>query len=147
MQMNSSENEGMNDINVTPLVDVMLVLLIIFMISTPAMVYQGLKISLPQIAHAEEISHVTLHLTLTKEGDLLLDAKPTSFDAIKGAIAKLKQTQTQGDAIIAADKSIIHGKVMELADFLKAQGISQVAFTVSSDSIKAQPKSKGTKKG
>lgn len=126
--LSSSRNDGINEINITPFVDIVLVLLIIFMISTPALVYRGLKISLPKTMNGEDLSHVTLHLFMNQDGGIYLDKRKVTFDGLKGVFRKLQDLKVQSDAIISADQALPHGRVMELSDFLKSQGFDGVGF-------------------
>jgi biopolymer transport protein ExbD len=128
INLGSSENEGINEINITPFVDIVLVLLIIFMISTPAMVYRGMKISLPKTVHGEDLSHVTLHITVKDDGDIFLDQRKVSVEELKAAVEKVKNAGASTDAIISADEKVTHGKVMEISDSLQGLGILEVGF-------------------
>ena len=129
---NRHDNDGINEINITPFVDIVLVLLIIFMISTPAMVYRGLKVSLPKAATSEDMSHVTMNISITKDGNIHLDSRKETIEDLKKAFQRLKETQVASDALISADNEVPHGKVMEVADFLRSVGVAQVGFATRS---------------
>lgn len=130
MQVGSQDGEGFNDINITPFVDIVLVLLIIFMISTPALVHRGMKVALPKAVVAEDMSHVTLKLMLTADGKLTLDARPITLDDLDAAIKKLNAANAPVDAIVAADGDVSHRKVMEISDRLRTLGVAEVGFGV-----------------
>ena len=123
-----SARAGINDINITPFVDIVLVLLIVFMISTPAMVARGLRVSLPQARNSEDMSYVTLNLVLNREGNLYLDGKTIDTNRLKEIVLDLKAKKTSSDAVISADKDVAHGKVMEVSDALRSLGVEQVGF-------------------
>ena len=129
---NRHDNDGINEINITPFVDIVLVLLIIFMISTPAMVYRGLKVALPKAYTGEDLSHVTMNVSITKDGSVYLDKRKVTFDDLKKAFATLKNSQVASDALLSADSEVPHGKVMEVADLLRANGVAQVGFATAS---------------
>lgn len=137
---NSSESDGINEINITPFVDIVLVLLIIFMISTPAMVMRGQRVNLPKVANSEDMSHVTLKVGITKEGTLLLDNRPVALDDVKRAFKKVSENQAAGDAILSADAAVSHGKVMEVADALRSMGVTQVGFATLGGTSEGQKK-------
>ncbi len=124
----TASSGGIYDINITPFVDIVLVLLIIFMISAPVMMYSGMQVALPTIVNGEDMSHVTLNLYLTKDGKYLLDGTNIDLKGVKTAYEKVINNKANGDAIISADKEVAHGKVMELADLLKSMGIQQIGF-------------------
>lgn len=131
MRVGDNDDQGINEINITPFVDIVLVLLIIFMISTPAMVYRGMRVSLPKAVNSEDQSHVTLNVLIQADGKLFIDKREITLADLKGICAKLKESKTGGDALISADAAVTHGKVMEVADLLKSEGIDQVGFATS----------------
>ncbi len=138
MKLGDNDSTGINEINITPFVDIVLVLLIIFMISTPAMVYRGMRVNLPKAVNSVDLSHVTLTVMLTAEGKLYIDKKEITLQDLKGICDKLKENKTEGDALLSADAAVSHGKVMEVADFLKTQGIHQVGFATSGGGAQAK---------
>src|SRR3954469_10830625 len=95
--MGKSDGDGINEINITPFVDIVLVLLIIFMISTPAMIYRGMKVSLPKAVTGEDLSHVTLNISIMKDGSMWLDNRKVTLDDLKRAFLKLREQQAQSD--------------------------------------------------
>lgn len=132
-----SDSDGINEINITPFVDIVLVLLILFMISTPALVQKGARISLPKGTKPEDITHVTLNLKITKEGDLWLDNRKITTLEMDQAFDRLQAARTASDAILSADVDVSHGRVMELVDRLRARGIQQIAFATDPKSAKS----------
>lgn len=121
---------GLYEINITPFVDVMLVLLILFMISTPALVYKGMRVSLPKVVKAEDISHVTLNIAIEPSGAITLDGKSLTIDELKGIYNGLSNSKVASDAILSADANVPHGKVMAIVDALRQIGIEQIGFGV-----------------
>jgi biopolymer transport protein ExbD len=118
------------EINVTPLVDIMLVLLIIFMLTAHLIAKQAIEVDLPKASQSTELPAVTLNITLDKEGVLYLDAAKISPDqlrvAIKAAIAKDPKTQ----AVITGDKNVAHGRVVWVLDTIKSLGITSFAIQI-----------------
>ncbi len=117
-------------INVTPLVDITLVLLIIFMVTATYIVRQAIQIDLPRAANAGEATGTTLAVLLTKDGDIYLDGKKRDEaglrDAAREAVAKDKDTRV----IISADKMAFHGAVVHILDLIKGEGISKFAINI-----------------
>lgn len=126
--LGNEEGQGIYDINITPFVDIVLVLLIIFMISTPMLLYKGLKLDLPSTVNSEDISHVTLNLYVTREGHYYLDKNKIELSDFKKTFSQLLKSKTKLDAVISADKEVKHGRVIDLADALKSLGINQIGF-------------------
>jgi biopolymer transport protein ExbD len=114
------------DINVTPLVDIVLVLLIIFMVTASLIVNPGIKAELPKAASGEEI-RTTLALTLTKDGRLHVNGEPRSEEEARAIIRAAVQGNPDIQAIIAADKSVAHGDWVHLVDIAKLSGVRKFA--------------------
>jgi biopolymer transport protein ExbD len=120
------------DINVTPLVDIMLVLLIIFMVTTTYIVNPSIKVDLPKAATATEQAKTTLALTLTKEGTLYLNGAATDDAGVERFIAAELPRNPDLQAIIAADKVVPHGSVIHVIDVVKHAGVRKFAMATES---------------
>jgi biopolymer transport protein TolR len=118
------------EINVTPLVDIMLVLLIIFMLTANLIAKQAIEVELPRATQSTTLNPTTLAITLTREGALFLNGKATTpaelRDAVRAAVAKDAKTQ----AIIAGDKAVSHGRVVWVLDVVKALGVASFAIQI-----------------
>ncbi len=128
MAINTNNSQGINEINITPFVDIVLVLLIVFMISTPALVSKGMKVKLPEVKSGQLLSHVTLKIMITRDEKYFIDRQQVALDGISGIVTTLRKKDPSGDAIISADAEVSHGIVMGVADRLKAAGISNIGF-------------------
>lgn len=118
------------DINVTPLVDITLVLLIIFMVTTTYIVNPTIKVELPKAATGSEQARTTLSLTLTKEGVLYLNGERSDDAGVLRSIATDLPKNPDLQAIIAADKIVPHGSVVHLIDLVKRAGVRKFAINV-----------------
>jgi biopolymer transport protein TolR len=119
----------MSEINVTPMVDVMLVLLIIFMVAAPMMT-QGLDVELPKVdAQAMRVDQDMVVLTVTAEGGLLLDDTPLAgvgnLDAQIRAVMKAKNTES---VFLRADRSVPYGRVASVMGALRVAGITNIGL-------------------
>ena len=128
------DDDGITGINVTPLVDVMLVLLIIFMVTANYIANQAISLNLPKAATGEDPGNVNLGFTISKESQLFLDGKPISFSEIASKISEQKATGKQLQALIAADRDTPHGAVVKLIDAVRKNGITDFAINVEVDS-------------
>jgi biopolymer transport protein ExbD len=128
---NSDEDEGIiSGINVTPLVDVTLVLLIIFMVTAKIIVSQGMPMDLPQSASGEDIQTV-FSVELTQDGKTRVDSRFVDNDELIGRLAKEAKAKTKDlRAVIRADKKVEHGRVIHVLDLLKQSGVAKIAFAV-----------------
>ena len=121
------------DINVTPLVDITLVLLIIFMVTAPMIVNNpSIKVELPKAASGDETLKSTLALTLQREaaGGYTLYANGEKTDEIKvrQMIPDMLQKNKDLQAVIAADKGISYGDVVHVVDLVKTLGVHKFAL-------------------
>jgi len=120
-------------INVTPLVDITLVLLIIFMVAAPLIVANpSIKVALPKAATGDETPKSTLALTMARQGTagykLYANGQATDEAAMRTTIAGLVKGQPDLQAVIAADSGIPYGDVMHVVDVVKALGVSRFAL-------------------
>jgi biopolymer transport protein ExbD len=122
--------EEITGINVTPLVDVVLVLLIIFMVTANFIVRETVEVDLPKAANGGETVQGLVNVVMDKEGKLYFDGAEVSetglVERVKGALEKDKDTR----AVISADQSIDYGRVMRLIDVVKGQGIAKFALNI-----------------
>lgn len=126
---NLNDDDVISEINVTPFVDVVLVLLVIFMVTAGFIVNKGLKIQLPQAATAEKLNlQRTFNILLGANGDLFLDGKPVSVDELKSTGASAKAKGEKVVAMISADKSVVYSNVVGVMDALRQVGIAEFAF-------------------
>src|SRR5262245_59645279 len=118
------------DINVTPLVDITLVLLIIFMVTASYIVSPAIKVELPKAASGSEQSRTTLALTLMKDGALFLNGERSSDAAVMKYIGDELPKNPELQAIIAADRAVPHGDVVHVIDLVKRAGVHRFAINV-----------------
>ena len=108
---NGDEEEGINGINVTPLVDITLVLLIIFMVTASYIVKETIEVELPRAAHGGETVRKTLALLVTREGKPFLNGVPVDDAALVQAVREARGKGEDVQAIVGADKNATHGAV------------------------------------
>jgi biopolymer transport protein ExbD len=125
------------DINVTPLVDIILVLLIIFMVTTTYIVNPSIKVDLPKAVTGSDQVRTTLALTLTRDGQLYLNGDRSSEAQVVRQIAAELPRNPDLQAIIAADKVVPHGAVVHIIDFVKRAGVRKFAINVDSTAASA----------
>ena len=126
-----ARKKGMiTDINVTPLVDIMLVLLIIFMLTANLIAKQAIQVELPKAAQGATPTPTTIAVTLTRDGQMYLNGQPVTPDALRAAVkaALIKDPKTQ--AIIAGDKDVSHGRVVWVLDVIKSLGVVSFAIQI-----------------
>ena len=125
---------AITDINVTPLVDITLVLLIIFMVTAPMIVNNpSIKVELPKAATGDETLKSTLALTLQRDTTtggyvIYANGEKTDEEKVKTMIPDMLSKNKDLQAIIAADRGISYGEVVHIVDLVKALGVHKFAL-------------------
>ncbi|QDG54512.1 biopolymer transporter ExbD [Persicimonas caeni] len=128
---NSGDDEDViAGINVTPLVDIVLVLLIIFMVTTSYIVKQQIKVDLPKAASGESEVQSTLTFKISEDGVYFLDGNETTLEQIGATVKSRLKKEPESRAIIAADKKVDYGKVVDLIDTIKQNGLDKFALNI-----------------
>src|SRR5882724_9943446 len=119
-----SDNGMITGINVTPLVDVTLVLLIIFIVTAKLIVSPAMPLELPKAVKSEEVQ-VVFSVIIPKEGPALADGEPAQEDAVMLAKARAAVTSDADvRAVISADGRVPHARVMHALDLLRQAGVA-----------------------
>lgn len=129
-KIGGDDENPISEINIVPFVDIILVVLIIFMITTPFIVKPSIRINLPKAASGEETTPSQLSLTVKSDGSALLNGKPSTDDEISLFSRNAFAANTEIQAIIAADKDVPHGRVIGVIDLVKSAGITRFAITI-----------------
>lgn len=119
-----------SSINVTPLVDVTLVLLIIFMVTATFILSPSIKVALPKAYTGENTPVSSIAIVMNKDGKLFLNGKPTTEEDLKSVIPGALQKDPKLQAIIGADKDVRHGEVIHLIDLVRTLGVTRFAINV-----------------
>jgi biopolymer transport protein ExbD len=127
----AAEDEGpLASINIIPFVDIVLVLLVIFMLTSATIVRASLKVELPRAASGGSRVDSTVNLVLTKQGELFLNGGKLSPADAGRAIRQQSATNPKTQAVISADKGVEYGRVVELIDLVKQNGVSAFALDI-----------------
>ncbi|KAB8033403.1 ExbD/TolR family protein [Fluviispira multicolorata] len=123
------DDEPIVDINITPFVDVVLVLLIIFMVTAHFIVNKGMKLQLPKAATAEQLQNQkSFNIMIDKKGEFMLDGKFASLDLLKTAARNAITSNLKVVAMISADKDVVYNSVVLIMDALRSEGVSDFAL-------------------
>ncbi len=117
------------EINVTPLVDVMLVLLIIFMITAP-MMQSGIEVALPEAETATNPAEMRAVLTIDRDGYIYFNNKVINQNLLEEYLKAYYKGASKKVIFLKADKSLPYGKVVEVLDIIKRAGIEVVGMVV-----------------
>ena len=124
---------SLSEINVIPLVDVMLVMLIVFMVAAP-MMQRGLDVNLPEARRADPLTiqrlFVTVPLSFRSDGVVQVDEDPVPFDALHERIAVEMEARTERNVFLRGDGGITYDELMSVMDRLKQGGVEEVGLVV-----------------
>ena len=131
------ENDAITGINVTPLVDVVLVLLIILMVTAGYVVSKTIPVDLPQGATGES-TNITLAITVDAGGRTYLDGQPVANQLLRQRIRDAKRQAPELRAVIAADGSTQHRQVVGVIDLLRQEGVARFAINVQPEELTSE---------
>ena len=117
----------MSEINITPLTDIFLVLLIIFMVSSAAMIDSGAKISLPEVdsttAQPREIT-----VTVTSAEEIYINSQPTSMDQVEDVLRGLISGKPDVPVVLEGDEQVLFGEAVKILSIAQKAGATQIAI-------------------
>ena len=117
-------------INVTPMVDVMLILLVIMMVASAYIVAQTLKVELPRARTTDGAAQSPVTLTITQDGLLLWNKVPTTELALASQLEAAHAANPDLSLVISADREVTHGRVVGFIDLARVKGIKRFAINV-----------------
>ncbi len=129
MQLGSGDDEPISSINVTPFVDIILVVLIIFMVTTPMIMQPSIKIQLPKAVSGEESVPSQLTVAVAADGKIQVNGKEITLEALNERARSSIAENPEVQAIISADQDVSHGRVISVIDAIKTAGILKFAIT------------------
>jgi len=130
----SSDDEMITGINVTPLVDITLVLLVILMVTASYVVSRAIPVELPKGATGEA-TPTTLTVSIDRDGKTFLDAEPIAEPALRARIKSAHDADPETRAVIAADGRTSHSNVIHVIDLLRRENVTKFAINVDPDDI------------
>jgi biopolymer transport protein ExbD len=124
-------DEAITGINVTPLVDICLVLLIIFMVTASYIVRDTIEVELPRAAHGgETVQQETFAVVITRAGERFLNGAPVDDAGLTAAVASARSRGAEVQALVGADRLASHGDVTHVLDVLKGAGVLKFAVEI-----------------
>lgn len=130
----NEENATISAINVTPLVDIMLVLLIIFMLVSSFIAREAIEVDLPHAATGKEIEKNTVSILVSKNGDYYISGRKTAdIQSLAQELKNEKAKSSELQVVISADRMVYHGKVVDIIDLIRQLQIYNFAINVEYD--------------
>jgi len=117
-------------INVTPFVDVVLVLLVIFMITAPVLMKDSFGIHLPKASSADHQSFPSIGVVVTRQGQILINGELASFEAVSAQVKQALAKNPETRALISADGDARHADVVKAIDLVKSAGMEHFAIQI-----------------
>src|SRR4051794_30412899 len=118
------------EINITPLVDVVLVLLVIMMVSATYIVSKSLKVELPKTASAADSVPMVAAVVVTKEGTYFFNEQKVDDAALAAKLKEASDKDPNTSVVVSADKAALHGQVVHVVDLAKVAGLTKFAINV-----------------
>jgi len=134
MQTASNSDESITGINVTPLVDVVLVLLVVLMVTATYLASRSIPVDLPS-GKTGEATTAPLTVSLTKSGALYVDGVPSSEAELRATLTTALRAQPELRAVIAADGAVPHRRVIGIIDLLRQEHVERFAINVDADEL------------
>jgi len=141
--MTSPSNEGADEmisgINVTPLVDVVLVLLVVLMVTASYLASQAIPVDLPKGATGAATTSI-LSVSITRDGSLFLDGARVDDAAFRARVQRVRESDREARAVIAADGSAQHRSVVHVIDLLRQEQVTRFALNVDPEVAPHEPR-------
>jgi biopolymer transport protein ExbD len=134
MQASSNSDESITGINVTPLVDVVLVLLVVLMVTATYLASRSIPVDLPS-GKTGEATTAPLTVSLTKTGALYVDGVPSSEAQLRERLVVARRADPDVRAVIAADGAVPHRRVIGIIDLLRQEHVERFAINVDADEL------------
>lgn len=129
--LSTSEDGGpISAINVTPFVDVVLVLLVIFMVTAPVLMKDVLEVNLPKAASSDQKAVQSLGVVVTRQGQLLVNGQLADASALTAEVKRALGENAETQAIISADGEAKHSDVVRAIDIIKSAGLDKFALQI-----------------
>lgn len=130
VKISGDHEDPIAEINIVPFVDIILVVLIIFMITTPLIVKPSININLPKAASGDDTTPSLLNVAIDPDGQVTLNGKPVTDDDVRTLSAAALAEQPDVQAIISADRGVPHGRVIAILDAIKTAGVKKFAISI-----------------
>jgi biopolymer transport protein ExbD len=128
--MKGSFHEPLTEINMTPFVDIVLVILIIFLLTTTVMMPRTFAIALPKAAHADKLKSIPIIISIDREGRIAVNGIRLAQDRDFDKVFLAQKKGQQPEAIIAADAQSRHGRLVEVIDRLRSLKVKRIGIEV-----------------
>jgi biopolymer transport protein ExbD len=130
LRREEDEFSAISEINVTPFVDVVLVLLVIFMVTAPMLVREQMSVNLPKAQSGEKSASQSISIVIDKAGVIQVMEKVVQVSDLVSEIKNLLLSNPNAQAVISADQETKHGDVVQVMDLIKSAGLTRFAIQI-----------------
>lgn len=127
---NQQDEEPIAAINIVPLVDIILVVLIIFMVTAPLVLKPVIDVNLPKASSGEESPPAPLNVAIGRDGQLAINGQTATMDQLAATAAQAVADKPDTAAILQADKTVTLETLTAIIDIIKTAGVKKVAFSI-----------------
>lgn len=125
----SAAQSAEDDVNVTPLLDIVFIMLIFFIVTATFVKEPGVQIDRPEAATAEQQKLVSILVAITPENEIYINKQKVGLDGVKAAVEKLRRENPKGGAVIQADRDSNTRYLVEVLNQMRAAGVTNVAVS------------------
>lgn len=129
-KISGDNDEPIADINIVPFVDIILVVLIIFMVTTPLIMKPSINVNLPKAGAGDQTTPSELSIGIAASGALTLNGNATDEAGIQSFAQQIAGQKPDVQAIISADRDVPHGRVVSIIDAVKTGGVKRFAISI-----------------
>ena len=126
----SRRNQIITGINITPLVDVVLVLLVVLMVVSTYIVSQAMKVELPKAATKDQVNQEPLTITILRDGSIRLNDQPIEEANLLDELRLVYRSRPEAPIVISADRAVPYGRAVQFVDYARQAGATQFAIKV-----------------
>ncbi len=129
MAKSQSTDTEISDINIVPLVDIILVVLIIFMITSQAQKQNQIDMNLPEASFSDKKSELPIAISVNKSREIFINQKLTDLNELRGQLGTELNKNPEISAVVSADKDLDYGYVISVMDVAKSAGVKELSVT------------------
>lgn len=130
MAISGGESEEIKSINITPMVDIMLVLLVIFMVTANFLKKESININLPKVAAADPNVSESVQIAVTKQGILLMDGNEVTVEKLSKTLVRDSKIRPNMRVTLSGDETLPYGKIASTMGIIRKAGVTRIALSV-----------------
>ncbi len=138
MQASNSEEDSITGINIAPLVDVILVLLIIFMATAPLIQKRTLNVNVPKAAHSQPKATETVKVVFNEKRELFLGEQKIGMEDLRSQMTAMVRVDPLVHVALLADQAVSYGEVVEILDVIRGAGVKKLGLEVRSKAAESR---------